>query len=91
MLEKMLTGEKSIQDQEWQSNMKFICTVGHKQWYNKNNIKERLALVQPCTCYTRCDEESTYILVEYNIVHTHNLDYRVIEEQQLVFLGCVWA
>ena len=30
MFEKMLTGEKSIQDSEWQSNMKFICTVGHK-------------------------------------------------------------
>ena len=81
----MLTGEKSIQDQEWQSNMKFICTVGHKQWYNKNNMNASEVVYQPCTSFVRYkraddnDEISPYILVEYSITHTHSMNYYIIQ------------
>ena len=84
IFERMATGDLQIQTQEWQSNIKFICNVGHMSWYNRNNYDRKVRrLFQPCTCfarYKRCDEDderSPYILVEYNIAHTHELNFKI--------------
>lgn len=58
-VEHVPTGERQIHEQDWKSNVKFICYVGHRSWYNKNAIPDKLHQVKPCTWYVRykrCDE-----------------------------------